>query len=84
MTKNGRVFQEEYNVADFGLEARVKIREGTSLLREVLATLPLIVVQPAHRAKLKLTVLHILLLYGSLVLLFHGVRFRGRVWSLGL
>ena len=73
--ENGRVFEKEANVGEFGLETREEIRERFFVVWKVLVVLALIVIQITCFAEFKLH--DFLLLIVSLHLLVHG----GDFWA---
>ena len=80
-SKNGRVFQEEANLVDLVLEPREESREGVFVVKEILMTWPLVVIQLTNLAELKFVPLLLLHLFIA-VILVRKIRFRFRVWFL--
>ena len=68
--ENGRAFEKEPDVDDFGLETRGEIREWIFVVWMVLMVLAFIVIQIAYFAKLHFILF--ILLVGNFHLLVHG------------
>lgn len=73
--ERGRVFEEEEDVGELGLEAREESREGLGVAPDVLVARTLVMIQLANRAILELMLLFLLPLLHSCV----GFRVRVRV-----
>ena len=78
-SKNGRVFQEEANVFDLVFGSREESGEGIFVVREILMTWSLVVIQLTNLAELKFKLLPFLLFLCIVVILVRQVRFRVRV-----